>query len=554
MVAGFLGTVIGLERAVAIGRAWAYAAPLATGLGALALATGAPGGPWLMVLGSAVMVVVFVEIVRRQTALFTIVMGLGACAWLAGQALWVAGWPLHRVVFWWAGFLVLTIAGERLELTRLLPLGAGARAAFVIALVLVLAGLALAQVAPDGGVRVVGAALIALAAWLGTFDIARRTVRSSGLTRFIAVALLAGYVWLGVGGLLALRFGDVAAGPRYDAMLHALFVGFVFSMIFGHAPIIFPAVLGLAVTFRRRFYVHLAVLHASLVLRVAGDLASWAPGRQWGGLLNALAIVLFFANTVSSVRSRSRDVAALALALVVGLPAAAAPAPAVDARDIVDRVDRLLRGDSSEGEMTMAVVTRRWTRTLTMTVWSEGTEKALIKVTAPPKEAGTATLKTGNEIWNYLPKIDRTIRVPTSMMMASWMGSHFTNDDLVKDSRLVRDYDIAISFAGARAGVEVWEFVLTPRPEAPVVWGRIVLEVRQKDLMPTWAKYYGDDGADKRTLTFSDYRIMGGRLVPAKTAVTPADKPDESTVITYRRLAFDVRLPPDTFSLAALKR
>jgi outer membrane lipoprotein-sorting protein len=226
----------------------------------------------------------------------------------------------------------------------------------------------------------------------------------------------------------------------------------------------------------------------------------------------------------------------------------------VDAAAIVDRVDRLLRGDSSEGEMSMAVVTRRWTRTLTMMVWSEGTEKALIKVTAPPKEAGTATLKAGNEIWNYLPKIDRTIRVPTSMMMASWMGSHFTNDDLVKESRLIRDYDIAIDFSGTREGVEVWQFVLTPRPTAAVVWGRIILEVRQADLMPTWAKYYGDDGGHRRTVTFSEYRVMGGRLVPTRIAVTPTDKPDESTVITYRRLAFDVRLPADTFSLAALKR
>ncbi len=249
--------------------------------------------------------------------------------------------------------------------------------------------------------------------------------------------------------------------------------------------------------------------------------------------------------------------AALALALVLGLGIArpAAAAPDVDARAIVDRVDQLLRGDSSEGEVTMSVVTRRWTRTLTMMVWSEGTEKALIKVTAPAKEAGTVTLKTGNDIWNYLPKIDRTIRVPTSMMMASWMGSHFTNDDLVKESRLVRDYDIAVGFAGSRAGgAPVWEFVLTPRPEAAVVWGKVLLEVRQNDLMPTWARYYGDDGTLKRTLTFSDYKVMGGRLVPAATTVVPADKPDESTVIRYRRLAFDVRLPPDTFSLAALKR
>jgi hypothetical protein len=152
--------------------------------------------------------------------------------------------------------------------------------------------------------------------------------------------------------------------------------------------------------------------------------------------------------------------------------AAAAPEPPVDAAAIVDRVDRLLRGDSSEGELSMAVVTRRWTRTVTMKVWSEGTDKALIKVTGPPKEAGTATLKARNEIWNYLPKIDRTIRVPTSMMMASWMGSHFTNDDLVKESRWVRDYDIRTDVSGVRDGVEVWHFVLTPQAAAAVVWGR----------------------------------------------------------------------------------
>jgi len=202
----------------------------------------------------------------------------------------------------------------------------------------------------------------------------------------------------------------------------------------------------------------------------------------------------------------------------------------------------------------MVVTTRRWNRTLTLKVWSQGTDKALIKVLAPAKEAGTATLKSGEDIWNYLPKIDRTIRVPTSMMMAAWMGSHFTNDDLVKDSRLVRDYEIAVASEGVHQSARVWEFLLTPRPEAAVVWGKIVLEVRRNDLMPTWARYYGDDGALKRTLTFGDYRVMGGRLVPATMTVVPADRPDEATVIRYASLRFDVILPPETFTLAALRR
>ncbi len=306
MVAGFLGTVIGLERAVALGRLWAYAAPLASGLGGFALMVGAPGGAWLMMLGSAVMVLVFAEILRRQAALFTVIMALGAVCWAIGQGLWLAGEPLHGVVFWWAGFLVLTIAGERLELTRLLPLGTPSRVAFVVAVIVLLAGLTSMPFMLETGVRTVGVAMTALALWLGLFDIARRTVRTSGLPRFIAVALLSGYAWLGVAGLLAVRWGGVAAGPPYDAMLHAVFVGFVFSMIFGHAPIIVPAVLGPGVTYRPRFYVHLGVLHASLVLRIAGDLAPWPPGRQWGGLLNALAIVLFIANTASAMRRPER--------------------------------------------------------------------------------------------------------------------------------------------------------------------------------------------------------------------------------------------------------
>ena len=296
MVAGFLGTVIGLERAVALGRAWAYGAPIGSGLGALALAVGAPGGPWLLMAGSAVLVLAAAEVTRRQPALFTVVMTIGAACWLVGQIAWVGGAPVHRIVFWWAGFLVLTIAGERLELTRLVRPGASARAAFVAAVCVLLAGLVLAAVTP-GGVTIIGAALIACAAWLAVFDIARRTVRGSGLARFIALALLSGYVWLAVAGALALRGASVAAGPLYDAIVHALFVGFVFSMIFGHAPIIVPAIIGISIAYRPAFYAHLGLLHVSLGLRILGDLAAWLPGREWGGLLNAVAILVFVANT-----------------------------------------------------------------------------------------------------------------------------------------------------------------------------------------------------------------------------------------------------------------
>ena len=223
-------------------------------------------------------------------------------------------------------------------------------------------------------------------------------------------------------------------------------------------------------------------------------------------------------------------------------------------KEIVDKVDRLMRGDSSLGTMQMSVATKRWKRTLALSIWSEGTEKALIKIIKPKKEAGTATLKVGSDIWNYLPKIDRTIRIPTSMMMASWMGSHFTNDDLVKESRLIRDYDIQLAYEGERGGIEIFELSLSPYPEAPVVWGQIRYEVRKRDLMPTSAKYYGEDGLLKRTLTFSRYRKMGGRLVPTQMKMVPHKEPGEYTEVLYTSLTFDIPIPATTFSLAALRR
>ena len=303
MISGFLGTLIGLERAVAAGKRWTYAGPTLTGLGALALVVGLPGavGASLMAVGSLALVVVFAFIVRRQPGLPEITMGVGALAWLVGNSLWLSGWPIFRVVGWWAGFLVLTIAGERLELSRFLPTSRAAQAVVVSGVGLFAAGLVLALSVFGLGARLSGLGLLVLTFWLLRYDIARRAVRKAGLTRFVAVSLLSGYLWLGVAGLLGLRFGGLAAGLHYDAWLHAIFLGFVFAMIFGHAPIIFPAVLGVAVPFRPAFYSHLALLHLSLVLRVVGDVAAWWPGRLWGGLLNVVAVLLFLGNMARAV-------------------------------------------------------------------------------------------------------------------------------------------------------------------------------------------------------------------------------------------------------------
>jgi len=248
----------------------------------------------------------------------------------------------------------------------------------------------------------------------------------------------------------------------------------------------------------------------------------------------------------------TRRVAAAALGLAATV-FYAPPLHAQTAREIIDRVDRLLRGESSRGRVTMEITTEHWSRTLEMEVWSLGTEYSLVRVEAPPREAGTATLKAGQEVWNYLPRVDREIKVPPSLMMGSWMGSHLTNDDLVKESRIVDDYDFEISFDGTRDGTPVWEFVMTPKPEAPVVWDRVEEQVRKADLMPTWVRYYDEEGELVRTLSFSDYRIMGGRLVPATMLVVPADKPEESTVLIYHELEFDIDLDESFFSLRNLR-
>jgi len=224
-----------------------------------------------------------------------------------------------------------------------------------------------------------------------------------------------------------------------------------------------------------------------------------------------------------------------------------------DPTAIVDCVDRIMRGESSQGISTMEVVTENWSRAMEMQMWSLGTEHALVRILSPRKDAGTATLKAGTEIWNYLPRVDRTIKIPASLMSASWMGSHFTNDDLVKESRLIEDYEITLAYEGDRDGVAVWEFDLIPRPEAPVVWGRIGYQVRKDDTMPVWARYYDEDGELVRTMTFFDYRELGGRLVPAKMRVVPEDKPGEFTEVRYSDLEFDVELDEEFFSLRRLR-
>ena len=312
MISAFLGTVISLERAVALGRGWAYVAPAAAGSGGIALLAAAPlvVTQVLTVVAAAILVAASIQVLYRLVAPFTVVLAIGALCWLIGNVAWLAGGALTAAVPWWLAFLVLTIAGERLELTRFLPTPAVAQRLFFAIVGGILAGAALSLGYEDAGLALFSAGLLALAAWLLRQDIARRTVKESGLTRFIAVCLLSGYVWLALAGAIMLAAGLAPGSFAYDAALHALMLGFVFSMVFGHAPIIFPAVLRVAVPYHPGFYAPLALLHLSLLLRLAGDAAD-APGwRSLGGLLNAAALALFILGTIAAVvRGRLRKAA-----------------------------------------------------------------------------------------------------------------------------------------------------------------------------------------------------------------------------------------------------
>ncbi|MGE5088797.1 MAG: hypothetical protein ACM3QY_06700 [Candidatus Levyibacteriota bacterium] len=310
MASGFFGTVISLERAVALRRRWAYAAPLLSGMATLASLVAAPSlfAPALATLGSLVMVAASASVHARQRELFTLTLALGALAWTAGNLVWLAGASIAVAVPWWIAFLVLTIAGERLELSRLLPPSPAARRIFALLLLAILAAATLSMIAYAPGTTLLGLALAALAAWLMRQDIARRTIRSRGLTRYIAACLLSGYVWLAVAGVAMVVAGGLGVGgASHDAALHAVMLGFVFSMVFGHAPIIIPSVIGVAIPYSRWFYAPLALLHASLLLRVAGDALADAQWRALGGMLNAAALAAFILGTlIAALRGRTR--------------------------------------------------------------------------------------------------------------------------------------------------------------------------------------------------------------------------------------------------------
>jgi len=221
---------------------------------------------------------------------------------------------------------------------------------------------------------------------------------------------------------------------------------------------------------------------------------------------------------------------------------------------ILDSVDDLYRSNTSYGILALSVTTKNWQRTLTLEQWSKGEDRHLIKVLKPKKEKGLTTLRVDNNVWNYMPKVKRVVKIPSSMMASSWMGSHFTNDDLVKQSRMVKDYTFSVTYEGEREGKNIVEISCFPKKNAAVVWGKVDVIVYRDNYIPLSIIYYDEDLQLSRTLNFTNVQMMGGKKIPAQMIMIPVDEPGESTAIQWKKIQFGLTVNDDFFSLRKLQQ
>jgi hypothetical protein len=309
MALGFVGTLVCLERAVALARPLGYLAPALLGVGSVLLLAPLPlsVGRTALVLGMLGMCGLYVPLWRRQRDDAVLVQALGAVLGLGAASMWLGGLAVAPMLPWLAGFLVLTIAGERLELARL-AMGTAAGPTLVLLATVVLAATVASLLWPVAGYPLLGLALTTLTGWLLYHDVARRTVRTTGLTRFTAAGMLAGYFWLLVAGGTWMLHGEALEGGAYDVVVHATFLGFTLSMIMAHGPVILPAVLRRALPYRTVLWTPLVLLHASLVLRLwLGDALHVEVAWQVGGTLNVAALLLFFGLAAWLVLANARQ-------------------------------------------------------------------------------------------------------------------------------------------------------------------------------------------------------------------------------------------------------
>ena len=258
----------------------------------------------------------------------------------------------------------------------------------------------------------------------------------------------------------------------------------------------------------------------------------------------AFALATLGATAAPPASSKSADIRPPPLAV-----GAAAPLP--PAAQVIDHLNDLFRADSSQARLTMKVVTARYSRELLLQSWTRGRNEALVVVRGPAREAGSATLRSAEGLWSYAPRADRLVRIPSTLLSDNWMGSHFTNDDLMRETDFTRDYDTSLVWKD-ETGKRLLQATLKPRPEAPVVWSRVVYLLEPDDYLPLRADYYDGDTI-ARTLTFADARKVGGRRVPFTLQMVPASKPAESTRIEYQEVTFDVKVDPGLFTQRGLR-
>jgi len=301
MVSSFLGTVIAMERAVAIDLPGTLAVPSLTAIGTLFIIVNVePGlGILLIAISSVGLLSLFVYIFFVQPSLHNLILIAGAICWIVGNTLWWTHVPIYSLVAWWMGFLVFVIVAERLELNRIVQFSFFQKGELVSGVLLSLAGMGLQSALPFGS-RIMGIGFIVMAIWLIRNDMVRRTLFMGGERAYTGWCLFTGYFWLALGGFILLSFPHVRAGFLYDAFLHCVFIGFVFTMIFGHAFIIMPGVMDLDLSYHAGFYLPLVLLEGTLLLRIVGDLTYSGPLRTWSGLGNGLVIVLFLVMLVET--------------------------------------------------------------------------------------------------------------------------------------------------------------------------------------------------------------------------------------------------------------
>ena len=309
MVSGFLGTVITLERSAALEWGPGYFFALLSAVGAFIVGTGwgIEAGMIMIILAGMGLAGMYVFILSRQPTWHTFIMAMGALLWFLGDIFWLQAYPFAYTANLWAGFLILTVVGERIELSRMVQTGDAQRSQAGILAIVYLIGLLIHVIWVDTGVIIAAFSLILLAIWLLKNDLARFTVRQTGLPKYMAICLLSGFIWLIVGSVVSVLYLQIPSHLYYDAYLHSFFLGFIFSMIFAHAPVIFPSLSGWQVGFYERFYIHYLLLQASIIIRLTGDFMGDSMIRELGGVLNGLAIIIFLVSTVVAVIQTQRS-------------------------------------------------------------------------------------------------------------------------------------------------------------------------------------------------------------------------------------------------------